>query len=64
MHLLYFTHKSVYGAQKFPHEIDYKDNKIFYSPDNKKKVNLNEVKLTGDAGTVFFGILYFFIKLP
>ena len=44
----------VYGAQKFPHEIDYKDNKIFYSPDNKRKVNLNEVKLTGDAGTVFF----------
>ena len=27
----------VYGAQKFPHEIDYKDNKIFYSPDNKKR---------------------------
>ena len=54
----------VYGAQKFPHEIDYKDNKIFYSPDNKRKVGLNEVKLTGNAGTVFFGILYFFTKQP
>lgn len=52
---IYILPKShIYGAQKFPHEINYKENKIFYSPDKKKKVNLDEVKLTGDAGTVFF----------
>mgnify|MGYP002832373233 CR=1 FL=1 len=44
----------IYGAQQFPHEIEYNKNEIFYSPDNKKKVSLDEVKLTGDAGTVFF----------
>ena len=44
----------IYGAQKFPHKIDYKENKILYSPDKKKKVSLDEVKLTGDSGTVFF----------
>lgn len=44
----------VYGAQKFPHEIKYDKNKIFYTPDNKKKVSLDEVKLTGNAGAIFF----------
>lgn len=44
----------VYGAQKFPHEIKYDENKIHYTPENKKKVSLDEVKLTGDAGTIFF----------
>lgn len=44
----------VYGAQKFPHAIKYDENKILYTTDNEKKVNLDEVKLTGEAGTIFF----------
>ena len=42
----------VYG-QEVPHEIDYKDNKSFIAL-IIKKVSLDEVKLTGDAGTVFW----------
>ena len=43
-----------YGAQKFPHNIDYQNDKIFYNTENNKKITLEETKLKGDVGTVFF----------
>lgn len=52
IYVLRNSHK--YGAQKFPHNIDYDNNQIFYTAENNYRISLEETKLTGAVGTVFF----------